>query len=246
MYLDTAVSCCACACSCFENMSCFEMPHIGLDVVEDPDFDGSIAAMRKPFLFMVRNFVEQLFNVKLEAKTVNGRQVGGQCGVPSQFSEYCWFAWIPIAVAVAAVVVGVGAGVGVVVIVTAVVDVDAASTLLPSSVTFRTPSITSFTSNQITASALMHFVESHTKVFADSGNFPVAVDLLTATSEANNRSAREQALTAFKDIVDAVAGPGVGVGVGVGADMCGCGHVWARLCGCGCGCGLYASMWVWA
>ena len=57
-------------------MSCFEMPHIGLDVVEDPDFDGSIAAMRKPFLFMVRNFVEQLFNVKLEAKTVNGRQVG--------------------------------------------------------------------------------------------------------------------------------------------------------------------------
>ena len=58
-------------------MSCFEMPHIGLDVVEDPDFDGSIAAMRKPFLFMVRNFVEQLFNVKLEAKTVNGRQVGG-------------------------------------------------------------------------------------------------------------------------------------------------------------------------
>jgi hypothetical protein len=87
-------------------MSCFEMPHIGLDVVEDPDFDGSIAAMRKPFLFMVRNFVEQLFNVKLEAKTVNGRQVGVGVGWVGGWGggatcECSLQAWIPVAVAVA-------------------------------------------------------------------------------------------------------------------------------------------------
>jgi hypothetical protein len=64
-----------CIGSCFEVLSCFEMPHVGLEVVEDPDFDGSVAAMRKPFLFMVRNFVELMFNQKLEPKMVNGRKV---------------------------------------------------------------------------------------------------------------------------------------------------------------------------
>ena len=61
--------------SCFEKLSCFEIPHIGVDVTEDHEYDGTVSVMRPPFLFMIRNFVEQLFNEKLEAKIVNGRQV---------------------------------------------------------------------------------------------------------------------------------------------------------------------------
>ncbi len=64
-----------CVLSCFEKISCFEMPHIGLDVVEDPEYDGTVSTMRPNFLFMVKNFVEQLFEHKLETKVVNGRQV---------------------------------------------------------------------------------------------------------------------------------------------------------------------------
>ncbi len=61
------------------------MPHVGLEVVEDPDFDGSVAAMRKPFLFMVRNFVELMFNQKLEPKMVNGRKVRPRQGGGGHF-----------------------------------------------------------------------------------------------------------------------------------------------------------------
>ena len=53
---------------------------------------------------------------------------------------------------------------------------------------------------------MRHFITSYARLFADGKDFPVAKDLLTATAEANNRSAKDIALAQFKSAVDAIIG----------------------------------------
>ncbi len=73
---------------------------------------------------------------------------------------------------------------------------------------------------QITAPALLNYIEAHTKVFANASNFPVATDLLSATSEANNRNAKEQALVRHPQGPPALAKRGCGRGWEWGLVLC--------------------------
>ncbi len=67
--------CLARACSCFQKLVSYELPHPGMDVTEDPEFDGTISTIRKEFNFMARRYVERLFNEHLVPKFVCGRKV---------------------------------------------------------------------------------------------------------------------------------------------------------------------------
>lgn len=62
--------------SCFDKLTSFELPHPGHDITEDPDYDGNIAAIRKEFNFMMRYYVERVFNDSLVPKLICGRMVG--------------------------------------------------------------------------------------------------------------------------------------------------------------------------
>ena len=44
-------------------------------MAEDPDYDGSIGLIRKEFNFMMRYYVERLFNENLVPKLICGRKV---------------------------------------------------------------------------------------------------------------------------------------------------------------------------
>jgi len=58
---------------CFESLSCFLLPHIGLEVVEDEDFDGRLSAIRPVFRKHLKDLVEiTLCPQNLVPKKING------------------------------------------------------------------------------------------------------------------------------------------------------------------------------
>lgn len=145
--------------ACFDRLMSFELPHPGFDVAEDPDYDGSIELIRKEFNFMIRYYVERLFQENLVPKLICGRKV--RCVLfmvalaPPETGSACMCIWL-----------------------------------------------------QVTALEIRHFISSYAKLFEDGSYFPEATDLLTATAEANNRSAKELALQEFRKAVQDIVGPG--------------------------------------
>jgi len=62
--------------SCFEDISCYLMPHPGLNVATDRNFNGSLNNIRTEFKQHINNFVPSLFGPKdIKVKSINGSEV---------------------------------------------------------------------------------------------------------------------------------------------------------------------------
>lgn len=57
----------------FERLCCFQLPHPGLDIVEDEEYDGRVSALRLPFRCVLEHYAHRLFNHELVPKKVHGR-----------------------------------------------------------------------------------------------------------------------------------------------------------------------------
>ena len=62
--------------SCFEDISCYLMPHPGLNVATDRNFNGSLNNIRTEFKQHINNFVPSLFDPQdMKVKSINGSEV---------------------------------------------------------------------------------------------------------------------------------------------------------------------------
>lgn len=60
---------------CFDTLSCYLLPHPGLKVCTNPNFDGKLKDIEKDFKTYVQAFVESTFTPKLTVKQINGREI---------------------------------------------------------------------------------------------------------------------------------------------------------------------------
>ncbi|KAI3388845.1 hypothetical protein SNEBB_005836 [Seison nebaliae] len=70
--------------SCFKNINCYLLPHPGLTVATNPDFDGRISDIHPLFVEQVSVLVPTLFTTEnLQVKSINGQQLK-----PRELLEY--------------------------------------------------------------------------------------------------------------------------------------------------------------
>ncbi|CAD6194565.1 unnamed protein product [Caenorhabditis auriculariae] len=74
--------------SCFENISCFLMPHPGLRVATNPNFDGKLVDIEKEFQQQLRVMVPKLLDsFNLAHKEINGQKITCR-GLVEYFKAY--------------------------------------------------------------------------------------------------------------------------------------------------------------
>jgi len=112
---------------CFDDVGAFLLPHPGFEVV-NPNFDGDVEKIRKPFRTLCTAYCERTFGTDLVAKKVDGRYIHG--------------------------------------------------------------------------GELLHLIKAYVNTFHEATAFPEAKTLLAATSEANDRNAKEAALKSYKEEMD--------------------------------------------
>jgi len=59
----------------FDNLSCFLLPHPGLDVIEKEDYDGNAAELRPTFREQLKGLVQAIFVNHLPVKKINGEEL---------------------------------------------------------------------------------------------------------------------------------------------------------------------------
>jgi len=60
---------------CFKALNCYLMPHPGLKVCTNPQFDGKLKDIDNDFKTYVRKFIESTFAPDLTVKQINGREI---------------------------------------------------------------------------------------------------------------------------------------------------------------------------
>uniref|UniRef100_A0A4W3IKN2 Atlastin-1 n=1 Tax=Callorhinchus milii TaxID=7868 RepID=A0A4W3IKN2_CALMI len=74
--------------SCFTNISCFLMPHPGLKVATNPNFDGRLKEVDEDFIIQLKVLVPWLLCAEnLEVKEINGNKITGR-GLVEYFKAY--------------------------------------------------------------------------------------------------------------------------------------------------------------
>ncbi|XP_069772717.1 atlastin-1 isoform X1 [Narcine bancroftii] len=74
--------------SCFTNISCFLMPHPGLKVATNPNFDGQLHEIDEDFIKHLKVLVSWLLHSEnLELKEINGNKITGR-GLVEYFKAY--------------------------------------------------------------------------------------------------------------------------------------------------------------
>lgn len=63
---------------CYQDVSCYCLPHPGTDVSEKKTYDGSINSIREEFRRLLGDYVRSVFSKRLAPKKINGQDVTAQ------------------------------------------------------------------------------------------------------------------------------------------------------------------------
>lgn len=64
---------------CFSSVNCFLMPHPGIHVMTNRDFDGRVSAIEPEFVKQLRDLVPLILSPpKLQLKHINGQRITGR------------------------------------------------------------------------------------------------------------------------------------------------------------------------